>query len=101
MPTTQTFWCTDCKSYKQAYNNEPNRCWGCDKYTLIRNDVTIRQTPGQSLSTTTSQRAQLAGEMANWVRASGNQYEYTASIEVTKDSANYSLTCKPFVPPKQ
>jgi len=100
MPTSQTYYCTDCRGYKQAYSGEPNRCWSCDRYSLIRNDLTISQTPGQSLVTTQAQRAQVASEMANWCSASGNRYEYEAKVEVTDKSASFAIKCRPFIPPK-
>jgi len=42
MPTTQTYWCTNCRAYKQAWTNEPNRCWSCDNYTLFSANLPVR-----------------------------------------------------------
>lgn len=100
MPISQTYYCTNCKGYKQAWNDQPNRCWQCDKYTLVNNSVAIVQNPGQSLTTTQAQRVQVASELANWCAASGDRYDYEAKIEVTKESASYSVRCRPFIPPK-
>jgi len=100
MPTTETYYCTDCQVYKRAYNSEPTRCWDCEKYTLVRTDLAVRQV-GQSVATSSVSRARLAGEMANWCKSSGDRYEYEAKVEVTKDSSSCSIKCRPFVPPKQ
>lgn len=35
MPTTEKYYCTNCNSNQQAYSSEPNRCYKCDKYTLV------------------------------------------------------------------
>jgi len=97
MPTTQTYWCTNCQSHKQAWNDEPNRCWNCDKYTLA-NSITIRGS--QSVTTTQAQRQQLGREMAHLVRETGMEFE--AKIEARTYPDGSSSTSQSIIvrPPK-
>jgi len=80
MPTDQTFWCTNCQTYKQAWNDYPTRCWSCDKYTLERGAVITQSTSSSAISTTSTQRRQMAHEVARYARETDQELEYKIEV---------------------
>jgi hypothetical protein len=80
MPTTETYWCTNCQGYYQAWNDYPTRCWKCDKYTLQRGAVITQNTSSSTISTTEPQRRQVAHEVARYARETDQAFEYKIEV---------------------
>lgn len=96
MPTDQTFWCTTCQGYKQAWNDYPNRCWTCDKYTLQRNAVITQSTSSTAISTSYEQRRQLAHEVAGYARETGQTMGYKLKVKDEQGrSVSQTIIAKP------
>jgi len=97
MPTNQTYWCTNCQGYKQAWDSYPNRCWSCDNYTLSTGTL-ITTGGSQSVTTTRTQRQQLGREMAYLAKETGMEFEAKIEAHTYPDgssTASQSIIARP------
>ena len=98
MPTTETYWCTNCQGYYQAWADTSNstQCWNCDRYTLQRGAIITQNTSSSTISTTAAQRRQVAHEVARYARETDQELEYKIEVRDERGRAvSQSFIAKP------
>jgi hypothetical protein len=89
-------YCTNCKAEKLSYTekgcsgtNYENRCWNCDKYTLVNKCMEL--TPSYAGSVTKSIANALGGDnlQVSFKQESGTRYEQEARIEYFSQSITF------------